>query len=186
MFTVSFQRLLWYVHVEKTCRFSRNVSYDCVISIYLFDDCHSKRIVRIAHFTSAAKLFFRSWNLPYDLIYMKPMKRRGYWKAKYCCWFPRVSRTWLHVTSMPIFHTTNIRPHKVKSMFLVLLPGQFFQSHFFRFAIIFINKVTRFIIENCVATAVLKLSYMHGSNFKFFEVVNRKSALALLDSKLKL
>ena len=52
-------------------------------------------------------------------------------------------------------------------MFLVLLPGQFFLSHFllfkmnflfiFRFTIIFINKVTQFIIENYVATAVLLL-----------------------------
>ena len=60
-----------------------------------------------------------------------------------------------------------MRPNKVKNMFLVLLPGQFFLSHFlffkikflfiFRFAIIFINTVTRFIIENCVATAVLPL-----------------------------
>ena len=57
----------------------------------------------------------------------------------------------------------------IRNMFLVLLPGQFFPSHFLffnEFSVYFqdyyhfINKVTQFIIESCVNTAVLSFIIM--------------------------
>ena len=69
------------------------------------------------------------------------------------CWKAANTASWLD-------SQLAIRPNKVKNMFLVLLPGQFFLSHFLFFSQVcyhFYQYSTQFIIENCVATAVLPL-----------------------------
>ena len=98
-FTVNFQLLLWYVHVEKI--------QECVLQL-----CHFRLSVwwlpqqedyAYCPLHVGSKFFSQSWNLPYNLIYMKPTNHRRYWKAKHYHGFPHVSRTWLHVTSIPNF-----------------------------------------------------------------------------------